>query len=78
MGLSDWEIQKLDEDYGRIEDAQSGKRRKCPIHGCTLILGQGYVVDGESVTEYWPDGKCPECLDSEITARFLGETRGAK
>jgi hypothetical protein len=65
MGLSDWEIQKLDEIYGRTEDAESHKYRKCPIHGVRLILGRGYTVNGQSVTEYWPDGKCPECLSSE-------------
>jgi hypothetical protein len=62
MGLSEWEIQKLDEEYGRIEDAQWAKKRKCPIHGVPLILGRGYTENGQSVTEYFPDGKCPECL----------------
>jgi hypothetical protein len=73
--ISDFEAHKRDEEYERIEDAIWGKRRKCPIHGCTLIFGRGYTENGVSTTEYFPDGKCPECLDLEITARFLGENK---
>jgi hypothetical protein len=70
MSLSEWEIHKLDEIYGRVEDAEFAKKRKCPIHGVPFILGRGYTENGRSVTEYWPDGKCPECLRKEGRERI--------
>jgi hypothetical protein len=67
--ISDFEAHRRDEQYERLHEAELDRQwrdaRKCPIHGIPLILGRGYVENGHSVTEYFPDGKCPECLSSE-------------
>lgn len=58
MSVSEWEIRKLDQLIGEIEDRS--KTGRCPVCKCLMIIGRNGEVFKEAICPNCEEEKCLE------------------